>query len=160
MPLQHATYTLSVCTCIWVDKVNGVIDCQMSVPLRDRSNAMIYTPAITVYFRMKFNNWLYDRQQCLLLSLANTWHDQNLFQFSPPPQTHCPCTILPLWFFLFPNCDWYISTIFPSPPTFSELFLHLSENTIRAKLYQSTTVLEENVTSYSDKWIDCLLTQW
>ena len=64
-----------------------------------------------------------------------------LLSSSIPPNTHCPSTWCPLWYFLLPNLLSSIWTTFPFPPSFSLFSRSVISHTSQQKLSQSTPML-------------------
>lgn len=58
-----------------------------------------------------------------------------------PPNTHCPSTLCPQWYFLLPTLLLSIWTVFPSPPIFSLFCSIVTLHVSLQKLSQSTAVL-------------------
>lgn len=55
-----------------------------------------------------------NSNQSFSRSVSNS-NKEKRFVFLSIPETLIPYTYFPLWYFLFPDLDWSISTTFPSP---------------------------------------------
>ena len=107
MVFVHAPVSLFTNSLLWFT-VRWIYPSLSKLQYAFQHSLMMVVPGRTNYFKIG---------RSISASLCSTvLKNDLLLSRSIPPNTHTPSTFLPRWYFLFPNFDSSISTVFPGPP--------------------------------------------